>query len=292
VQGCTYQGQLWAAPFRTDVGLLYYRTDLVKNPPKTWDDLTSMAQQYSPSKSKYGYVWQGSQYEGLVCNFVEVLYGYGGAVLDPSNAKSVVVNSPEAQAALTKMVSWVGSISPNAVTTYQEDPSRVVFQNSDSVFMRNWPYAYSLGNDPTQSKIAHKFDITSLPYGGSSTTGHSAIGGWNLAINAFSKNPDPAWTFIQYMLQEAAQKKAAINASQTVTLKSVYTDAEVLAKEPLFGKLTDVLQNAKPRPVSPVYTDLSNAIQSNIYQALKKQMSPSAALSALQSALQKIVSGS
>ncbi len=289
IQGCTYQGKLWAAPLRTDLGVLYYRKDLVSTPPKTWDDLVNSAKSASPKSTKYGYVWQGAQYEGLVCNFVEVLYGYNGSILDANDSTKVTVNSPEAKQALTEMVSWVGSISPLAVTTYQEEPSRTVWQNGDATFMRNWPYAYALGNDPKQSKVADKFDITSLPYGGSGTVGHSTIGGWNLATNAYSKNADASWEFIKFMLQPEAQKKLAINASLTGSLQSIYTDSDVLAKQPLFSKLGPILKNALPRPVSPQYSDVSDAIQRNIYQALKKQASVSAALSSLEKDLQAVI---
>lgn len=290
IQGCTYQGKIWAAPFRTDLGILYHRTDLVQNVPATWDDLTTTSQSVSPSKVKYGYVWQGNQYEGLVCDFVEVLYSYGGSVLDPNDATKVTVNSPSAVQALTKMVSWVGTISPQAITTYQEDQARATWQSGDAAFMRNWPYAIALGNDTKNSKIAGKFDISSLPYGVSGQTGHSAIGGWNLAISNFSKNPDAAWTFVQYLLSADAQKTTAINASLTVTLQSIYSDPAVLAKQPLFGKLLPILKTALPRPVSPKYTDVSNAIQQRIHSALTKQSTPAAALSGLASDLQGIVS--
>jgi multiple sugar transport system substrate-binding protein len=127
-------------------------------------------------------------------------------------------------------------------------------------------------------------------YGGSNTVGHSAIGGWNLAINAFTPDANAAWLFIHYMLQPEAQKALAINASLTPTLKSTYQDPDVQTKQPLFTKLAPILLTALPRPVSPVYPDLSNAIQLNIYQALKKQVSPQAALSNLQSQLQSLVS--
>jgi multiple sugar transport system substrate-binding protein len=290
IQGCTFQGKVWAAPFRTDVGLLYYRKDLVSTPPVTWDDLTNTAKGVAPSKVKYGYVWQGAQYEGLVCNFIEVLHGYGGSVLDTNDAKKVTVNSPQALDALTRMVNWVDNISPLAVTTYMEDPSRLIFQNSDAAFMRNWPYAYALGNDPKQSKVVDKFDITSLPHGGNQPNGHGAIGGWNMAISAYSQHPEESWEFIKYMLAVDAQKKAAIDASLTVTLQSIYDDKDVLAKEPLFAKLKPILQNALPRPVSPKYTEVSDAIQRNVYQALKKQSSPNQALSTLESDLKGIVS--
>jgi multiple sugar transport system substrate-binding protein len=289
IKSCTYQGKIVAAPLRTDLGVLYYRTDIIKTPPTTFNDLTNMAKQNS-SKTKEGYVWQGSQYEGLVCDFVEVLAGYGGAILDPNNAKSVTVNSPAAVAALTEMVGWVGTISPVSVTTLTEEPCRQAFQNGDAIFMRNWPYAYSLGNTASQSKVAGKFDITSMPYGGSSTTGHSCVGGWNMAINAFSKNPDSSWSFIDFMLGATAQKQLAIQASFTPALQSTYNDADVRQKQPLFTKLQPILQNSLPRPVSPVYPDLSNIIQNNIHQALTKAVSPTTALSNLQSQLQALVS--
>ncbi len=288
IKSCTYNGQVVAAPLRTDLGVLYYRKDIIPTPPNTFDDLTSMAKS-NASKTRYGYVWQGSQYEGLVCDFSEVLHGYGGDVLDPANAKKVIVNSPEGVQALTEMVSWVGTISPTSITTFTEEPCRLAFQNGDAIFMRNWPYAYSLGN-ASGSKVAGKFDIHSLPYGGSGTVGHSTTGGWNMAINAFSKNPDASWSFMKYMLGAYAQKQLAIQGSFTPALQSVYNDPEVQSKQPLFTKLAPILQNTLPRPVSPVYPDLSNIIQNHVHQALTKQVSPADALSALQTELQTLVS--
>jgi len=289
IKSCTYNGQVVAAPLRTDLGVLYYRTDIISTAPKTYEEMTNLAKSKA-AKTKYGYVWQGSQYEGLVCDFSEVLHGYGGDVLDPNDSKKVIVNSPQGVQALTEMVSWVGTISPISVTTFTEEPCRLAFQNGDAIFMRNWPYAYSLGNDATKSKVAGKFDIVSLPFGGSGTVGHSTTGGWNMAINAFSKNPDASWSFIKYMLGADAQKQLAIQGSFTPALQSVYDDAEVKQKQPLFTKLQPILQNTLPRPVSPVYPDLSNIIQAHVHQALTKQVSPQSALSALQTELQALVS--
>ncbi len=276
-----------AAPLRTDLGIIYYRTDIIKTPPTTWTDMTSLAKS-NASKATNGYVWQGAQYEGLVCNFVEVLGGYGGTVLDPNNAKSVTVNSPRGVQALTEMVSWVGTISPAAVTTYQEPNALSAFQNGQAIFMRNWPYAVALMN-ASGSKVAGKFDIHAMLYGGSNTVGHSCTGGWNLAINAYSKNTAAAWKFMQYLLSDAAQQTLAIKGSFTPALKSTYSDPAVLKAQPLFAKLSPILLNALPRPVSPVYPDLSNLIQANIHQALTKSVSPSAALSNLSSQLTTLV---
>ena len=289
LEGCTYNGRLWAAPHFTDAGLIYYRTDINKTAPTTWDDLVTMARAAASSTTKLGYLWQGARYEGLVCNFVEVLYGYGGAVLDANDPKKVTINSPEGVQALTQMASWVGTISPAAVTTHKEEDSRSAWQDGEAAFMRNWPYAYSLGNDPKSSKIAGKFDVHPMLYGGSNTVGHSCLGGWQYGINAFSKNPDAAWKFVQYMLSPDAQKTIAVQLSLFATLKSIYTDPDVLTIAPFFGKMQPVLQNAKPRPVSPFYPDITDAIQRHVHDALIKQTGPQQALRQLQSALQIIV---
>ncbi|GAC1406733.1 MAG: ABC transporter substrate-binding protein [Ktedonobacteraceae bacterium] len=289
LKGCTYNGKLWAAPTRTDAGLIYYRTDLIKTAPTSWDEMATMSKSVAPSKAKFGYLWQGAQYEGLVCDFMEVLLGYGGNVLDANDPKKIVVNSAEGKQALTQMVSWVGTISPTAVTTYKEEDSRSAWQNGDSAFMRNWPYAFVLGNDPKTSKIAGKFDVHPMLFGGSNTSGHSNLGGWQYGINAFSKNPDASWKFIQYMISPPSQKTIAIELSEFATLKSIYTDPDVLAKNPFFGKMQPVLAGALPRPVSPFYPDISNAIQLRVHSALTKQSNVADALSGLQSDLQAIV---
>jgi multiple sugar transport system substrate-binding protein len=126
-------------------------------------------------------------------------------------------------------------------------------------------------------------------YGGSNTTGHSSLGGWQLGINAYSKNSDAAWKFVQHQLAEPAQKTFAVKLSLTSTLLSIYDDADVLKANPFFAKLKPVFQTAQPRPVTPYYPDVSNAIQVRVHSALTGQSTPSAALAGLQSDLQAIV---
>ncbi len=291
IQGCTFGDQIWATPFNTDAGLLYYRQDLIATPPSSWEALTDTATRLQANGSvKSGYVWQGASYEGLVCDFVEVLYSYGGTVLDPHNPKSVTVNSPQAIDALTTMANWVGTISPDIVLQGKEENIRAYWEQGNTAFMRNWPYAYALDNAPT-SKVAGKFNVSSIPYGGANRVSHSAIGGWQLGINAFSKPDkiDASWQFIQYMISEKAQRRLALEASLAPTLKSVYQDRDVLAKYPFFKHLGSVLQTALPRPTSPRYTDLSSAIQSRVHSALTKQSSPAQALTGLEGDLKLIV---
>jgi len=290
IKGCTVNGRIWAAPFRTDVGLLYYRDDIISTPPRSWKELVSAAED-NRQKSRYGYVWQGAQYEGLVCDFNEVLNGYGGFILDPNDPGKVLVGSAEAVEALTEMVGWVGTISPTAITSYTEELSRTAWETGDAIFMRNWPYAYASGNRSATSKIAGKFAIHPIPYGGHNTVGHSTIGGWQLAINAYvsPEKQHAAWEFIKYMLGPDAQKMGATVATWTVTLQSIYDDPEVLTKLALFKQLKPILQTALPRPVSPKYSDITTAIQLRIHQALTKKMSPREALTALSSDLRPLV---
>ncbi|GCE48387.1 carbohydrate ABC transporter substrate-binding protein (CUT1 family) [Thermosporothrix hazakensis] len=290
LQACTYQGKLWAAPFRTDIGLLYYRSDLLSHPPKTWEELSNVARTLQP-QTKYGFVWQGAQYEGLVCNFAEVLHSYGGAVLDTKDPTNIKVNDARGRAALSTMVNWVGTISPDAVITYQEQQSLDVFKSGDALFMRNWPFAIAISNDAKQSRIPRQFEIGALPAGDKEGTGHSTIGGWNLAINAFlpEERARAAWEFIKYMLSPEAQKIAALEATFTVTLASIYGDADVLKQHPEFARFKPILEQSQPRPVSPKYTAVSNAIQKHIFRALKHQVTPVEALANLETELNNII---
>ena len=291
IKGCTFDEKLWAAPFRTDAGLIYYRTDIVSTPPNSWEELTSIAIE-KQTQTKYGYVWQGSLYEGLVCNFDEVLHGYGGSILDSKDSTKVTVNSANALQALQEMVSWINTITPfNVVSYYREDQARIDFQNGDALFMRNWPYAYANANTAAESKVVGKFAIHPMLYGGENTVGHSSIGGWQLAINAFSNSDKQAaaWEFIKYMLSPEAQKIGATVATWAVTLKSVYDDPEVVAKAPLFKQLKPIVETSLPRPVTPKYKAVSSAIQNYVHQAFTKTLSPGDALDELASALKSIV---
>jgi multiple sugar transport system substrate-binding protein len=292
IKGCTFNGQLWAVPFRTDVGLIYYRTDIVSTPPTSWNDLVNIALAQK-ARAKYGYVWQGAQFEGLVCNFVELVHGYGGAILDPADPTRVTVNSPEAIQALTEMVSWIGTITPpDVIKYYKEDNGPTTWENGNAIFLRSWPRVYAVANDPTQSSVVGKFDVHPMLYDPAhANIGHSCIGGWQLAINAFisDEKKAAAWEFIKYMLTYDVQKMGAMGASWAVTLQSIYDDPEVLQKVPLFKQLKPILQTALPRPVTPKYTDVTQAIQLHVHQALEGTKSPADALNELAAELTKIV---
>ncbi len=292
--GSTYQGKLWAAPFRTDVGLLYYRTDLIASAPRSWDDfMSAVASPQVKSKTRYGYVWQGKynkgkNYEGLVCDFVEILSSCGGSILDPHNPKQVTVNSSAARQALTIMQS-LKAISPPDILSEDEERSAAIWESGDVAFMRNWPAFIAVTNNSGKPEVALNFDVTSLPSALPGGITSSCIGGWGLGINAFSTQKDAAWEFIQWMLQEDAQKFAAIDASFAVTLKNVYHDQSILGQNPLYSKLPSIIEHAQLRPQSPKYQLISQAIQDNVSAALSGKADIESALVSLESKLQALV---
>ena len=156
VEGRRYKGKLYAIPMRSDVGMLYYREDLLKeagfNPPESVDDLVKISQSLKEKgKVDWGYVWQGKQYEGLAAMFVEILQGFGGYWVNPETLE-VGLDKPETLAAIEFLKNTIQiNISPPGVTTYQEEETRRIFQNGNSVFLRNWPYVWPLAN--TESSL-------------------------------------------------------------------------------------------------------------------------------------------
>jgi multiple sugar transport system substrate-binding protein len=272
-----YQGKNWAIPFNSNAGFIYYRTDEVNEAPKDWETL------YADAGKGNGVVYQGFRYEGLTVNFLELLYSAGASVIS-DDGKEATADSPEVKDVLTFMADGIknGDV-PKAVTTYKEEESRRAFESGNATFMRNWPYAYALGKD---SKIADKFDITTFP-GYKGKEGAGVLGGYNLAISAYSKNPEGSLAFAQFATDPAQQKLMATEASLPPTLTETYDDPAVKKAMPFAAELRDAIGQAKPRPVSPVYPQISEAIFNNVYDALQGKSSPDEAASKMNEEIQK-----
>ncbi|NNG67277.1 ABC transporter substrate-binding protein [Caldanaerobacter subterraneus] len=264
VEAVTYNGHVWAVPRFTDAGVLYYRKDIISTPPQTWDELIQMAKEnVGKEGTKYGIVFQGNQYEGLVCDALELIYSNGGSVIE---GNKVTIDTPQAIAGLQYLIDLV-KIAPPGVTTYQEEDARNVFQQGEAIFMRNWPYAWSLLNSD-DSPVKGKVGIAPIPRGKDGKEGSPVLGGWNLGINKYSKHPEEAWKFIEFVTSEEGQKITALEGGNLPTLKSLYQDKEVLAKNPYWADFYDVFITAKPRPVSPFYPQMSDSMQINFHKAL------------------------
>jgi multiple sugar transport system substrate-binding protein len=274
-----WNGSLYSLPWFVDVGMLYRRTDVVPHAPRDLDDLIQLAQQAQRRQAiPFGLVWQGARYEGLTTVFLEYLGAFGGEILDAEGR--VRVDSPEAQRALTFMRDsiYVDDVVPPAVLTWQEEQTRFAFESGQAVFMRNWPYAYPLLNDRTHSRVAERFAISTMPAaeGGAPT---AALGGSVLAINAFSDQAEAAYELIDYLLQPEQMLERARIAGQYPPRPELYR-TRALA-EALTVPLDDVLAivaRATPRPITPIYSELSDILQISLHRALTRQQEPGPAL--------------
>ena len=274
-----WSGALYSLPWFIDVGMLYRRTDLVPQAPRDLQTLVQSAQNAQREHGvPFGFVWQGARYEGLVTVFLEHLGAFGGAILD--DAGRVVVDSAAAERALRFMrdTIYADAVVPPAVLTWQEEQTRLAFENGQAVFMRNWPYAYALLGDAAQSRVAGRFAVTSMPpaLGGMAT---AALGGSALAINAFSEQPDAAYALIDYLLQPEQMLERARVAGQYPTRPALYETAALAdALEIPVNEALAVIQRATPRPVTPVYSQLSDILQISLHRVLTRQQEPGPAL--------------
>ena len=301
VENNTVDGRLVSIPWYTAAGLLYYRNDLLakygyKEPPKTWEELGEMAKRIQDGERAagkadfHGFVFQGKAGETVTCDAIEWIYSFnGGTIVEPD--KKVTINNPNAIKALETAKGWVGTISPKGVTTYGEEEARNVWQAGNAAFMRNWPYAYVLGNDP-KSVIAGKFDVTVLPKGGDDGKNAACLGGWQLMVSAYSKAPDAAADLVKYLTSQETQKGRAVDLSLLPTLPALYGDADVLAKNPYFKNLLDVLQNAVARPSTVTgadYNQLSTAFFQSVNKVLTGGETPKNAVTQVERVAKRIV---
>lgn len=291
LEAVSYEGKIYAVPWFIDAGLLYYRKDLLAQhllaPPKTWDELVTAAKEIVRDQpNRYGFVWQGKQYEGLVCNALEYLWSNGGDVIKDSRP---VIKSPENREALTFMRDLISKdgVSPPLVTTLTEEPSRNLFGNGKSVFLRNWPYAWSLFQQDG-SAVKDKVGVTMLPHFPGKESA-ATLGGWQLGINAYSEKPEAAERLIRFLTSYEAQKALAIAYAMNPTRKKLYEDADLMAAQPFTAQLYDVFEHARPRPVSPYYVMFSQIMQTEFSAVLVGAKTPEVALNAAQAQMEQVL---
>ncbi len=299
IENNTVDGRLVGIPWFTDAGLLYYRTDLLEKygfdgPPATWDELTGMAQtiqdgeRAAGNQDFWGFVFQGNSYEGLTCDALEWVSSYGGgSIVSPDG--TITINNAKAAAALDKAASWVGTIAPNGVTSFDEESARNMFQAGNAAFMRNWPYAYSLGN-ASDSVIAGKFDVSPLPAGPDGSPA-ATLGGWQLAVSKYSKNPAVAADVALFLASYDEQKIRAVEGSYNPTIKALYQDEDVLAAVPFFGSLYDVFINAVARPstaTAPDYAAVSRAFYTGVHSVMTGQATGAEAVAEIEADIEDV----
>ncbi len=279
VNGGMYNGKLYRMPFRTDAGMLYYRSDWLNQagyePPETFSELMEISQALQEEgKAPWGYTWQGKQYEGLSAMFVEVLAGFDAFWIDPETLE-VGLDSPEAIEAVQFLTNTIDEgVSPPGVTTYAEEATRRLFQNGETAFLRNWPYVYGLASE---SDIAGKFEIKPMP---STPEGRSGAcqGGWGFGIAESTNHPDEAWEVIEYFTKPEIQKRYALENGQTPTRRDLFDDPELVAEYEYLPDLLNVLENAVLRPPIAQYSQASDILQRYLSAAIAGTMTPERAM--------------
>ncbi len=281
IAGGTYQDKLYRIPFRSDAGMLYYRQDLLAQagyePPETFSELIEISQNLQQQGlADWGYIWQGKQYEGLAAMFVEILQGHGAFWVNPDTLE-VGLDRPEAIESVEFLRTTIAKkISPFGVTTYAEDETRRLFVNGKAVFLRNWPYVYSLA---LQSPIAGKYSIKPMVHAVGENSG-ACLGGWGLGIAQSSKHPDAVGKVIKFLSSEDSQREFVLDTGFVPSRKSLFNDPQIVAKYDYYPKLLEAVQSSALRPPISQYAQASDILQRYLSAAITNKMTPKQAMQA------------
>jgi multiple sugar transport system substrate-binding protein len=284
----SWRGRLYALPWFVDVGMLYWRTDLMERPPRSLSELEQDAERARARGVRYGLVWQGARYEGLIAVFLEYLGAFGGKILEGGR---VTVSSPAGLQALSAMrdAIYKSKIVPTSALTWHEEETRFAFQNGDAAFMRNWPYPYPLMSDSSVSKVAGRFAVAPMPAAANGAP-TAALGGAQLAINARSEHPAAAWAVIDYLTRPEQMLERARVTGQFPTRRALYDDPALGRSLAIpVAQAREIIEHAVPRPVTPVYTELSEILQIQIHRVLTRQDDPAHGLAAAASEMQALL---
>ena len=289
-------GNIYALPVFMDIGLMYYRKDLLEKygfnkPPETWTEFVNEAIVIQREERKYnksfnGFVWQGAQYEGLICDFLEFLTSHGGSIM--KNGK-IDLNTPENLEAFTFMrdLIYKYQISPsNTFTDMKEEEVRRSFQRGNALFERNWTYAWE-NHQSDNSEVKGIIGIALLPHkkGFSST---STLGGWHIGMSKYSDVKEEAWDFIKFVTSYNVQKKLLLDVGWNPGRKDVYRDSLLLKQIPRLKILYDVFKLSVMRPVIPYYTQVSEVMQRYVNNCLAGKISPKNSLEEMQKEIDRV----
>jgi multiple sugar transport system substrate-binding protein len=293
LKAVTCAGKCYALPWYIDAGLLYYRKDLLEKyklpPPATWPELVETARFITAKEPDvYGFLWQGKQYEGLVCNVLEYFWSNGGEIFDKGKLQ---ITRPENRYALGFMWDLIikYKITPPLVTTATEEPTRHIFGNGRALFLRNWPYAWNIF-EQGDSSIRGRVGVAMLPaFPGKKAA--ATLGGWQLGINRHSRHPAAAKKFISFLVSPEAQKYLALSIGYKPARKSLYHDADLRREQPFIASLYDIFMQARPRPVTPYYMMMTQVLQPEFSAAITGIKTPEAALESAQKQITHILRG-
>lgn len=265
-KGNSYDGHLYRWPMTADMGLLYYRTDLMERPPETPDELVQISQSLQKEKKvDWGYVWQGRQYEGLSCVYLEMIDGFGGEWLQANENQIGLDLQPGVEAAAWLRGLIDQGISPRAVTNYAEAEALQSFKVGDAAFMRNWPYAWA-ELQKLDSSVKGNVGITTMV----SKPGYSTatLGSWGLTVLQGSSHVDASIEAIRFLTSESAQKELFLNYGYSPTQQRVIDDPQLLQRKPILAEFGRALKVVSPRPETPLYGQISDVLTRQLSSVL------------------------
>jgi multiple sugar transport system substrate-binding protein len=266
VETATWQNKLYGAPFNSNTQLLWYRKDLVKTPPKTWDEMIDMAKQLPEAGTIQV---QGRQYEGLSVWFNSLLESAGGSVLQGEKQEVALPEGPTTKAAeIMKRVATEAGDPSLANST--EDTARLAFEAGDAAFMVNYPFVYASAAEaakasPTGKKVFENMGWALWPRVDANRPSKVSIGGINIGVGAFTDHPEEAFEAALCMRGPENQKRNATAGGLPPSIAALYDDPEVRKTYPFADLIRSALQTASLRPQSPAYNDISLAIQRTLH---------------------------
>ena len=281
LQAATVEERQWGVPKQADAGLLFYRKDLVDDPPRSWQDLYRDAAAGRGKLLRY----QGRAYEGLTVNFLEMAYAAGAEDIVTAAGKANL-NQQAEQDALNLMIAGIQRhAAPREVVLQQEEHNIRAFAKGKAIYMRNWPYAYArvLKRNP---RLKGKIGVARLPgwKGGASA---SVLGGHIVVISAYSKNPGAALKLAGYLTSSSIIERDAVRFGLAPALTALWDDPAVAKALPAFQALKAAVFGARLRPSVSDYQSFSSAIYTNINRALTRETSPGVALDAADDRIQQ-----
>ena len=266
--GNGFGGHLWRMPLTGDTGLLYWRTDLMESPPRTTEELEQIARRLQrDGKVRWGYVWQGRQYEGLSCVMLEAIAAFGGRWWQPGDGRAGGHTELAGDGAV-RAASWLDNlvrtgVSPAAVADFAENEALQLFAAGDAAFLRNWPYAWreiEKGGGPVVGKVGVS-PVVSAPGQRSGGT----LGTWGLSLLQGSAHPQQAAEVIRWFTGPETQKALVLDQGYAPTWAALYEDPELQRRHPLLEVQRQALaQGPLVRPLTPLYAQLSDLLQRQV----------------------------
>ncbi len=291
----TYKGKIYGVPWMVDGGLLYYRKDLLDkysiSPPETWEEMIAACKKIMAGENNpklQGFVYQAKQAEIVVCDLVSFLGGKG-AVFD-AEGKCVINNQyGKRAAAMMHDLIFKHQVSPREVNTFDEEPSRIMFTDGNAIFLHNWTYVWNVAQNDNHSSVVGKVGARPLPhYKGDASA--SCLGGYQWAASAAPKHPREAADFMRFLSSYDSQKHFHDAISAFPPRMAVFDHPDI-AKDPFMGAVREVFKGSTPRPITPVYPEVSLAIQNTFSKICStEEIDIDAELDALAAEIEEIVS--